>query len=192
MKNRKAELIPAGRWQLTGVTYGRAKCACCGRPIRYLYHLKNTDHSAHEGDHSYNFPEEIIIGCVCGPDVFKKSCEGFYSDPAREWNRQYAMFKEYVKYIVLNVRNKDIWEIVPEDLRKPVDEFLESGYKNDKNSGRWWRIRNAKSYVLKTARDKQTNIPIAYYFKRRVATLYRSALRYEIVEENADPFAIAS
>lgn len=182
-KNQKHILVPAGRWSLEGVTYGRDKCTCCGRPIRYLYHLRNEDHKAKaRNDPGYQHPEEILIGMVCGPKVFAESCEGFYEDPEREWNRQYAAYKDYVNYIILNVRNKDVWELLPIELRKPIDDFLEFGYQKEAHSGPWWRMRDAKRRVLKSSRDLDGK-PYARGMYSRVFGMVRVAKHLGIIPD---------
>lgn len=159
-QNQKHVLVPAGRWQLIGFSYGKSRCTCCGRPIRRLYHLKNLDHKAKlSQDASYNHPETITIGCVCGPKLFKESCEGFYVDPGREWNRQHAAFKDYINYIILNVQNKSTWQLIPERIRKPIDDYLENGYKHDAHTGPWWRMRDAKKRLLKLKKYSPKNLP---------------------------------
>ncbi len=182
-KNQKHVLVPAGRWQLKGFTYGRARCTCCGRPITNLYHLINQDHKAKlYSDPTYSHLKEIVIGCVCGPKVFKESCEGFYDDPDREWNRQHAAFKDYINYILLNVRNKDLWTLLPDELCKPIDNFLEFGYKKEKHSGPWWRIRDVKRKVLNGKRDRNKK-PIVRNLLPRVQRMIIVAKHLEIIPE---------
>jgi hypothetical protein len=140
-------LIEAGSWTICGFHYGRSKCACCGRPIYHTLHLKNESH-----DVSSSFPEQIEVGIVCGPKVFMESCVGFYSDPAREWERQHKAWKDYINYVVLCVKHEALWKLVPEDLRGPIDHFLAEGYKEQEHSGGWWMVKDAKKRFLKCQR----------------------------------------
>jgi len=111
-------LIEAGSWTICGFTYGKSKCECCGRPINRVLHLKNESH-----DVSASFPETIEIGIVCGPKVFVESCVGFYSDPAREWERQHRAWKDYIDYVILCARHDKLWRLLPEQLRSAIDNF---------------------------------------------------------------------
>lgn len=133
---------------------------CCGRRIYYVLHMQNLDHADKvKLDPSYVHPEVIQVGRVCGPDVFKKSTIGFYEDPGMEWCRQYRVFKDYIEYVVLCVRNADLWGAVPNDLTSPIDQFLEEGYKKYAHSGPWWSVRDAKRNFLKTKRAGVNRLP---------------------------------
>lgn len=141
-------LIAAGSWTISGFHYGRSKCACCGRPILHVLHLKNESH-----DVSSEFPEEIEIGIVCGPKVFLESCVGFYEDPEREWDRQHRAWKDYINYVVLCVKHEKLWQLVPEELRTKIDDFLKEGYKTQQHSGGWWMVKDAKKRFLKCQKN---------------------------------------
>lgn len=174
MQNQKSVLIPAGRWQIVDFTYRPSHCMCCGRPIWYVLHMKNLDHDDKiKVDPSYTHLETIQIGRVCGPDVFKKSTVGFYEDPNMEWCRQYRVFKEYIDYIVLCVKNQDVWSALPSDLSGPVDAFLEEGYKKHAHSGPWWVVRDAKRAFLRTRRNglKLPDPRVMQYTGRRLLTI---------------------
>lgn len=140
-------LVAAGSWQISGFHYGKSKCACCGRPILHVLHLKNESH-----DVSGEFPETIEIGIVCGPKVFTESCVGFYDDPSREWERQHRAWKDYINYVILCVKNEDLWAKVPAELRTTIDAFLAEGYKQQQHSGGWWMVKDAKKRYLRTPR----------------------------------------
>ena len=159
-------LVAAGAWEISGFNYGRDKCACCGRPITRVLRLTNSSHSAAvERDPQYAFPEEISIGIVCGPIVFVESCAGFYSEPTREWERQYQIWKKWIEFVMLCVQNKDIWESLPEEFCKPIDHFLEVGWEGESTTGNWWRLRDAKRKVLRTKRldNKKPSMRQLYY-----------------------------
>lgn len=141
-------LVAAGSWTICGFTYGRSKCACCGRPIVHVLHLKNESHDANNG-----FPETIHVGIVCGPKVFTESCVGFYDDPSREWERQHRAWKEYITYVVLCVKHDALWGLVPVELRDPVDAFLQAGQAGQDHSGAWWMVRDAKKRFLRCQRQ---------------------------------------
>ena len=146
-------LVAAGSWSISGFHYGSSRCACCGRPIRHVLHLKNGSHQdAAQRDPSYAFPETIYVGIVCGPKVFTESCVGFYDDPEREWERQIKAWRDFITYTVLCVKNEDLWALVPEELRLTVDRYLESGYRGDIHSGKWWLVKDAKKKLLKLRR----------------------------------------
>lgn len=179
-------LVAAGSWVISGFHYGRSKCHCCGRPIRHVLHLRNESHadaaklSKVDADGG-TFPEEIEIGIVCGPKVFTESCVGFYDDPEREWERQIKSWKDYINYIVLCVKNEDTWARVPEELRVPIDRFLEDGYKQDVHSGRWCLLKDAKKRYLKIKRLPGI-MPNA-----RVLAAYASSLFYAAKRTNLVP-----
>lgn len=164
-------LVAAGAWEISGFHYGKSKCACCGRPITRVLHLKNTAHEAAlERDVEYPFSEEIHIGVVCGPKVFLDSCVTFYTDPEKEWLRQWSVWKQYVSFIMLCVQNKDIWNAVPEPLRKVVDHYLEVGWQGESTTGNWWKIRDAKKKILRTKRDSH-NRPYVNYLHRNIKVM---------------------
>jgi hypothetical protein len=147
-------LIAAGSWTICGFHYGRslvgptaARCACCGRPIYHVLHLKNESH-----DVSSSFPETIEIGMTCGPKVFLESCVGFYSDPSREWERQHRAWKDYINYVVLCVKHEALWKLIPDELRTGIDNFLQEGYKAQEHSGGWWMVKDAKKRFLRCQR----------------------------------------
>lgn len=190
MKNQKEVLVPAGRWKLSGFKYGRSNCMCCGRPICRCFIMKNLDHEAKVArDPNYTFPETIVIGCVCGPDLLAKSSAGFYDDPELEWARQYAVFKDYIKYVLLCEKNHDIWQSVPHWIRVPVDEFLDGKWRDKhdgKHTGPWWKVRDAKRSVLTTSRDSK-GLPNIRVLKYRVDVLVTAARNVGIIingEEN--------
>lgn len=142
-------LVAAGSWTICGFTYGRSKCACCGRPIVHVLHLKNESHDTGNG-----FPETIDVGIVCGPKVFTESCVGFYDDPTREWERQHRAWKEYIAYVVLCVKHEALWQTIPAQVREPIDAFLQGGgTPGQEHSGAWWMIRDAKKRFLKCQRQ---------------------------------------
>lgn len=188
MKNQKALLIPGGRWKIVNFYYGYGQdfCMCCGRNILRCFEIKNADHDEKVSlDPTYSFPEKIVIGCICGPALFKESCQNFYDDPGMEWARQYAVFKDYVNYILLCVKNNDTWERVTVDLRVPVDEFLDGKWKlhNDsKHTGIWWRARDAKKKVLKSGKDKRGNAT-PQTFNKHVRKLREIAIQLQIIPE---------
>jgi len=140
-------LIAAGSWTICGFHYGKSKCACCGRPITRVLHLKNQSH-----DVSTSFPEIIEIGIVCGPKVFMESCIGFYTDPEREWERQHQAWKDFINYTILCVKHEKMWKLIPDDLRNKVDEFLSEGYKAQDHSGGWSMCKEAKKCYLRSQR----------------------------------------
>jgi hypothetical protein len=150
-------LVASGSWTISNFHYGRSKCHCCGRPIRHILHLKNESFAdaakmSKMDSEGHPFPETIEIGIVCGPKVFLESCVGFYDDPEREWERQIRSWKDYISYIILCVKNKDIWDRVPEELRTVVDTYLEEGYKQEAHSGKWWIVKDAKKKLLRLRR----------------------------------------
>lgn len=160
MHNQKHVLIPAGRWKIDGFCCRQTRCMCCGRPIRYVLLLKNEDHLEKiKIDPSYSHPEIIDIGRTCGPQVFQESTKGFYEDPEREWNRQYAIFKDFIEYIVLCTRNADIWQTLPIEIRCEVDNYLETGHEKADHTGGWWMLRDAKKRYLRSKR-KGNELPV--------------------------------
>lgn len=174
-------LVSSGSWEISGFHYGKSKCACCGRPIQHVLHLKNSSHAdAVATNPNYPFVEEIEIGIVCGPKVFTESCVGFYSDPSREWERQIKAWKDYINYVILCVKNEDIWQRVPEELRVVIDEFLAEGYKNDDTSSRWWLVKDAKKKYLKTKRSVAT-MPDARLLYWQAQTLVYAAKRLKLI-----------
>jgi hypothetical protein len=189
-KNFKS-LVGAGSWEISGFHYGHSRCACCGRPISRVLHLKNQAHDAiSKADPNYLFTEEVDIGIVCGPRVFIESCAGFYDDPNREWERQWRVWKGYVDYVILCVQNKDLWDALPTDLRTPVDQYLEEGYKSADHSGPWWILRDAKRRYLRTKRAKTGELPdlrALYYNARGVVygakRLQLIPLQWELTNE---------
>ena len=137
MRNQKSILVPAGRWKIVNFTYGLSRCMCCGRPIWYVLHMQNLDHADKvKIDPSYNHPEVIQIGRVCGPDVFRKSTAGFYEDPDMEWCRQYLVFKEYIEYVILCVKNMDLWTALPSDISVHVDRCVSASCTPLRETGR--------------------------------------------------------
>lgn len=140
-------LIAAGSWTISGFHYGRSKCACCGRPILHVLELKNESHKVDSG-----FPEIIEVGIVCGPKVFMESCVGFYEDPEREWDRQHRAWKDFINYVVMCVKHEKLWQLIPEQLRQGVDDFLKSGYEKQDHTGGWWMAKDAKKHFLKCQR----------------------------------------
>lgn len=141
-------LIESGSWIISGFHYGKSKCACCGRPITRVLHLKNESHQADGA-----FSETIEIGMTCGPKVFMESCVGFYSDPSREWERQHKAWKDYINYVILCVKHEALWKLVPEELRTKIDDFLQEGYKVQEHSGGWWMVKDAKKRFLKSQKN---------------------------------------
>lgn len=176
-------LVESGEWEISGFHYGHDKCRCCGRPISRVLHLKNRSHQAAR-DHieGYAFPEEINIGIVCGPKVFQSSCAGFYKDAGKEWARQWQMWSQYVGFVMLCVQNRDIWdEVVPEDLRRVIDHYLEVDWKpGAETTANWWRIRDVKKRVLRTKRSSD-RVPRAEYLRYNIATMIRTAQALAIV-----------
>jgi len=178
-------LIAAGSWTISGFHYGKSKCACCGRPIRHVLHLKNESHadSVKVGNTDAKgtpFTEEIEIGIVCGPKVFTESCVGFYADPTREWERQIRTWKDYINYIVLCVKNEDIWKVVPEELRVAVDQYLQEGYQREEHTGPWWIVKDAKKRYLKIRRPPGVMVqPQVLYYAAR--TLVYAAKRLKLI-----------
>jgi hypothetical protein len=178
-------LIAAGSWIISSFHYGRSKCACCGRPIRHVLHLKNESHAdavkLSKTDAAGDpFPEEIEIGIVCGPKVFTESCIGFYDDPTREWERQIRAWKDYINYIILCVKNEDTWKRVPDELRASVDKYLEEGYKQAEHSGPWWLLKDAKKKYLKIARPPGL-MPEARILFIKARTLVYAAKRLNLM-----------
>ena len=187
MPNHKEVLVPAGRWKLITFKYGRGQCMCCGRTIWRNLYLQNLDHEAKvKRDPDYKFPETITIGCVCGPDLFKRSCIGFYENPEMEWARQYAVYADYIKYVILCAKSADIWNMVPADLRGVVDSFLDGKWKekhDGANTGPWWRIRDAKRRILAVDRDSE-NRPRLYQFRDRIISLEAAAKKMQLIPED--------
>lgn len=178
-------LVAAGSWKISGFKYGYAKCACCGRPIRHLLQLKNDAHDAAKSTIAdYNFPETINIGIVCGPKVFTESCVAFYTDPNREWDRQLKSWKGYIDYVVLCVKNEDLWARVPSELRVPVDDYLQRGGPEEHtaadHSGNWWLLRDAKKRFLKIKRPRNT-LPQVYTMFMYARSMERVAQRLQLV-----------
>lgn len=173
-------LIAAGSWIISGFHYGKSKCACCGRPILHVLHLKNESHVS-----TSQFDETIEIGIVCGPKVFIESCVGFYSDPEKEWARQHQAWKDYINYIILCVKHEKLWKLIPEELRMPIDTFLQEGYKAQSHSGGWWLVKDAKKRYLKsqTNNDVVPNARILYYASRN---LLMSAKRQNLIPGSWD------
>lgn len=181
-------LIAAGSWTISGFHYGRSKCACCGRPIYHVLHLKNESHEdsvkvGNTDSKGQAFPETIEIGIVCGPKVFTESCIGFYDDPTREWERQIRSWKDYINYVVLCVKNTDTWARVPEQLRNAVDQFLEEGYKKEDHTGPWWIVKDAKKKFLKIKRPPGV-MPEARVLYSYARTLVYAAKRLELIPVN--------
>ena len=173
-----APLIAAGSWQICGFHYGKAKCACCGRPICHVLHLKNDAHEVSDA-----FPETIEIGIVCGPKVFIESCVGFYSDPTREWERQHRVWKDFINYTILCVKHEKMWQLIPEGLRVGVDEFLSEGYKAQDHSGGWWAVKDAKKRFLKSQRVSEI-IPEPRVLYAASRSLMYAAHRQAILSQN--------
>lgn len=170
-------LVESGRWMISNFKYGKGKCQCCGRPISRLLYLKNDVHEqAKENDPNYAFPEEIMIGIVCGPKVFAESTRQFYREPEAEWKRQFSAWRDFINFVMLCVQNKDIWdEVVPEDLRHTIDHYLEVDWKpGAETTANWWRVRDVKKRVLRTKRDGN-KVPRAEYLRYNIATMIRTA-----------------
>jgi hypothetical protein len=175
-------LIAAGSWVISGFNYGSSKCACCGRPIVRILKLKNTSHDfASSKDPNYAFPEEIGIGVVCGPKVFKESCAGFYENPSREWERQHAVWKTYIKYVIACTLHKETWEATPVELRSKIDDYLEEGGKGDPHSGKWWVVRDAKRILLERVRIDENKQPNLRDLRWRLGQLIWAAKSVEII-----------
>jgi hypothetical protein len=154
--------------------------------------MKNIDHAAkHDVDPTYLFSEEIDIGIVCGPDVFKKSCIGFYDDPNMEWLRQWESIKDYVNYIMTCVYNKDTWEILPEDFRKKIDAYIDAGPSNDADSRDWWRVRDSKRRYLLTKRPNKKKLAHPYALNINLGYLLRLVQRLNVVP-NLASFMVGS
>jgi hypothetical protein len=168
-------LIAAGSWTISGFHYGRSKCACCGRPIWHVLHLKNEAHREESG-----FTETIEVGIVCGPKVFMQSCIGFYEDPAREWERQFQTWKDYVNYIILCVKHEQMWQLVPEELRVLLDDFLKDGYEKQDHSGGWWMVKDAKKRFLRGQRHTDI-IPSPWVIQDRSRGLVYAARRQGVI-----------
>lgn len=179
-------LIAAGAWVISGFNYGSSRCACCGRPIVRVLRLKNTSHDAAiERDPSYPFTEEIGIGIICGPKVFKESCNGFYDDPTREWERQHQVWKTYIKYVIACKLHGDVWEHVPSELRTRVDDYLESGGRvTDPHSGNWWVVRDGKRLLLERTKRDVDKSPVKVDLIRRVGRLLTASKKVGIAPEN--------
>jgi len=144
--------------------------------------MQNLDHADKvKIDPSYNHPEVIQIGRVCGPDVFRKSTAGFYEDPDMEWCRQYLVFKEYIEYVILCVKNMDLWTALPSDISVHVDQFLEDGYKKHSHTGPWWFVRDAKRNFLKTKRVGTGKLPEARLLRYTARRLLTVAKQVELV-----------
>jgi hypothetical protein len=84
-----------------------------------------------------------------------ESCVGFYTDPEREWERQFASWKDYINYIVLCAKGDEIWKLVPSDVRTRVDSFLEEGYKTQAHTGPWHLVKDAKKRYLRLKRSAE-------------------------------------
>lgn len=179
-KNQKSVLVPAGRWVITGFTYGRSRCTCCGRPIVHVLHLKNLDHNEKlKVDPTYAHSEVIDIGRTCGPQVFKESTIGFYEDPSREWNRQYLAFKDYISFVIICAKSLEFWKSsIPDEIRVKVDQYLEQGQPETEHSGGWWSLRDAKKSYLMTPFNERTNIRILWNKSR---SLVYSAKRLKLI-----------
>ena len=178
-------LVGAGSWEISGFHYGRSKCACCGRPISHVLHLKNASHSdAAKLDPAYPFPETIEIGIVCGPKVFTESCIGFYDDPSREWERQLRSWKDFISYTILCVKNADLWAMVPEGLRMAVDAFLKDGYERQEHSGGFWQVKDGKKRYLRT-RQRVGQMPRPWERVSALGVLLAAAKRNALVSVTA-------
>jgi hypothetical protein len=171
-------LIAAGSWTISGFHYGKSRCACCGRPILHVLHLGNESHRAESG-----FTETIEVGIVCGPKVFMQSCIGFYEDPAREWERQFQVWKDYVNYIILCVKHEQMWQLVPEELRTAMDSFLKDGYEKQDHSGGWWMVKDSKKRFLR-AQKRADIIPSPYIIADRACSLIYAARRQGLIPQD--------
>lgn len=184
MANHFNELVPAGRWEVVGFHYGSSRCQCCGRPISRVLHLKNRDHDAKVNhDSTYAFSEEIHIGTVCGPKVFKSSCVGFYENPELEWARQYEAIKSYIDWVMACALNRDVWAKVPADLRAVVDDYIDNGAAGEEHSGGWMQIREAKKRVLKTKRQGPQKEPKPYLLWYNSLCLLNVAVKKGLVKQ---------
>lgn len=184
-KNFKS-LVGAGSWVIDGFHYGSDRCGCCGRPISRILRLRNESHEAVCKTESYQFNEIVNIGIVCGPRVFIESCIGFYEDPTREWERQWKAWKGYVEYVILGAKTKELWDLVPTELRSPVDEYLERTYIEEKHTGTWWILRDAKkSYMQMCERVlKQKETPNARTFNYSCSRVVYAAKRLNLIPMN--------
>jgi len=173
-------LIAAGSWIIDGFHYGKSKCACCGRPILHVLHLKNESHNSSSG-----FDEVIEIGIVCGPKVFMESCVGFYSDPAREWDRQHKAWKDFISYILICVKHEKLWQLVPAEFRSIVDAYLKDGYEKQDHTGGWWMVKDAKKRFLKSQKNPDlVPRPMTLYSASR--SLVYAARRQGLVSLDCD------
>lgn len=147
---------------------------CCGRAIVRCFELTNLVHDEKVRlDPGYTFPAKIVIGCICGPTLFAESCRSFYDDPGMQWAREFALYKDYVKYITLCIKNSHVWDNVPDHIREPVDEFLDGKWKlftNGEHTGMWWRARDAKRKILSLGNTKR-GTPTPTEFAKRVSKL---------------------
>jgi hypothetical protein len=177
------KIVDAGAWVIAGFSYRMSKCTCCERKIVRVLKLKNLSHGSEKAkDAAYG--EYIDVGLQCGPKVFNESCAGFYEDPAREWERQFQVWKQYITYVILCAKSQDIWNMVPSDLRERVDGFLEGKWKEKHdglNTGPWWRIRDAKRKVISIDRDGN-NVPRFFQFNSRLTTLVAAAQKMQIID----------
>ena len=178
-------LVGSGAWTISNFVYRGSKCSCCGRPICRVLVLKNQAHEAIKSrDPNYPFPEEVDIGIVCGPRVFTESCAGFYEDPKREWERQWKVWKHFINYVMMCVQGKDLWQQLPVALTKPVDEFLEEGYKEEKHSGNWWMVRDAKSAFFKARHKASDPMPTTQRLLVFSSQLVYVAKRMKFLDQN--------
>lgn len=179
-----ASLVAFGSWVISGFTYGSSRCACCGRPIVRVLKLKNMSYEASKERYpDYNFPEEIEIGVVCGPKVFKESCIGFYTEPEREWERQYTVWKNYIKYVLACTKNHEVWEAVPQQLRIKIDEFLASDQSEKVHCGDWSIVRDSKRLLLERTKRDQEKKPLTWDLHRRSVKLMIRANSAGVIPE---------
>jgi hypothetical protein len=143
-------LVVAGAWTIVGFSYKHSKCSCCGRPIVRTLVLENQAHDAAvKLNADYKFSQRIDIGLVCGPRVFEESCTGFYSDPAREWERQWKIWQDFIKHAIFCAKMKEVWALVPQAVAEPFDEMIVQMYNVDGNTGSWWMLRDGKERLIK-------------------------------------------
>ena len=180
-KNFEA-LVASGAWVIHGFIYGSSRCGCCGRPIARILKLKNLSHEAAcSHDPEYKFPEIIEIGVVCGPKVFQESCVGFYDNPAREWERQYQLWKTYIKYVLACQFHGHVWEHVPAQLTTAVDAYLMQDLTNEPHSGNWWMLRDAKRLLLERTKCDAEEKPIRWSLAYRIRDLMACARRLNVI-----------
>jgi hypothetical protein len=173
-------LIEAGSWTISGFHYGNSRCACCGRPILHVLHMRNESHRADSP-----FPEGIEVGIVCGPKVFMESCIGFYEDPEREWDRQHRAWKDFIDYVVTCVKHEKLWLTVPLPLRQGVDDFLKQGYESQDHTGGWWMVKDAKKGFFR-CQKRVGEMPNPRVLWAASRSLQFAARRQGIIEQSVE------